>query len=294
MLIFGILLSLIVAGCSHEQVNEKPFHVPVKTENNKNVVVTDDGKITFKIYNTAKVPDAQVEALKKEISNAYNVIQKSIKTDYVPSERIDIFLLEGSKPSAGFRNKIELYGVRTGKHPLVHELTHSIQGYGENFDSTSRGYLTQEGFAEYMEQTYGQQKYPINKMMKYFMVKSRIIPLSKLTNLEEDDKLFRPPGTDPKEISIQIMSYYHAASFVTYLIDQYGLDAFEKIYNQDNLPERMQAVYGKSLNELEGEWLANIEENFSEPDMAEKMKIDQFYFLESTVDSLDQGIFKRD
>ncbi|WP_148362793.1 hypothetical protein [Bacillus sp. B-jedd] len=260
----------------------------------ENLVVSDDGIVTFKIINNANVPQTQVKMLEEEISNAYKVIQQSIKTDYIPSNEIEIILFPGKDYSWGFRDKIKLYGVRYGKYPLVHEMTHTLLGYGDNFD-VSRGFLTQEGFGVYMENKWGKDNFPAHKMMKYFIGKSKTIPLKKLTDRETDVEFFRPAGPNPRaNFALMQLSYYQAGSFVTHLIDKYGLEKFEKIFNKDSLEERLHEVYGKNVNELEAEWLAYIEKNYTEPGTDEKMKIENFYSLESIIDSLDHEYFEKE
>ncbi|WP_316571013.1 hypothetical protein [Neobacillus sp. YIM B06451] len=279
-------LLLFLAGCSNNP--------PIKEAKGlqQDTVVTDDGEVTFKIFNAANVPAERVDAVKKELLEAYDDIKQTIQTDYTPSKKINIHLLEGREFSKGLRADIKLYGVRNGSHPLVHELTHTLLGYGDNSDS-SRGYLSQEGFAVYMENRFGKQKYPIHKVMKLFLSMEKSIPLNKLIDLDNDDSLFRPAIVGPDGFAVQEMSYYHAASFVTYLIDTYGLEKFEKVYDQPNLGEKLVSVYGKNVDELEREWLSYIEKNYNEPETEEKMKIENFYTIVSSMDSIDQQIFQR-
>jgi len=52
--------------------------------------VTKDGKITFEIKNDINVPKEKVVILKDEILKAYDNIQQSIHTSYVPSDKITI------------------------------------------------------------------------------------------------------------------------------------------------------------------------------------------------------------
>ena len=57
------------------------------------------------------------------------------------------------------------------------------------------------------------------------------------------------------------LSYPLAGSFVGFLMERYGLDAFKKVYSSTDtpLPQIAIQVYGKGLAELETEWKAFIE-----------------------------------
>ncbi|WP_139205944.1 MULTISPECIES: hypothetical protein [unclassified Bacillus (in: firmicutes)] len=144
-----------------------------------------------------------------------------------------------------------------------------------------------------MENKYGKQEYPVHKVMKNFVMSQKTIPLHKLVSVESDDALFRTPIVEFKDLSLQWMSYTHAGSFVTYLIETYGLEKFEKVYNQSSLDKKFQEIYGKTTEELEKEWLLFIDENYEELDTEDKMKIDYFYEKISAVDLIDKEIFKR-
>ena len=87
---------------------------------------------------------------------AYDHIKGSIHTSYTPSEHINVWFMEDGL-SWGGASKIELVGVNEDIYPLVHEMTHSLLVYGNNFQS-DHGYVTQEGFASYMEDQYGKNK----------------------------------------------------------------------------------------------------------------------------------------
>ena len=280
ILMFAILL---VTACSDEMVTDIEKE---ETTPDDNIVITEDGKVTFKIYNTVGVSKEKVHSIKEEISNAYSIVHQSIKTDYVPSEKINIFLLDGNEASWGFRSEIKLYSIRNDKYPLVHEMTHSLLGYGDNFDA-SKGFFTQEGYAVYMENTFGKQAYPVHKVMKYFINKSKTIPINQLIDLKSDDLLFRPPLLEYEDYVVQWISYTHAGSFITYLIELYGLDKFEQIFNQDQLENRIQDIYGKTIEALEKEWLLFIEKEQTELTSGEKMRIDHFYDINSVIDQIN-------
>lgn len=291
LLCFTLILIVLLTACLNEaSIPKEQNH---KKEMEENTFVTEDGKITFRIFNTAKLPEKKVESIKMEILRGYNNIKNhSIKTDYIPSNKLNIFLLNGNKDSWGLKNELKLYFPTSwyDKIPIVHELTHSLLGYGNNFD-TSKGYLTQEGFAGYMENRYGKQKIPVHKVMKYLVNSHKNIPLYKLIDENSDDSLFRPLVINMESFAIQWISYIHANSFVTYLIDTYGVNKFEKIYNQDHLDIKLEEVYGKNKDKLEKEWLYFIQQTQSELTYEEKMKIDNFYNMNSVINSIDPNIF---
>ena len=54
--------------------------------------------------------------------------------------------------------------------------------------------------------------------------------------------------------------YRSSASFLAFLLDRYGAERLKQIYyaGSDDIAGRMQAVYGKTMEALEAEWLAAI------------------------------------
>ncbi|MGE7688503.1 hypothetical protein ACQKMI_04750 [Lysinibacillus sp. NPDC097214] len=280
---FFLIFIFLLTACTQDTV------VP-KGKNDENIVVTPDGKITFEIINKIKVPQEKVESIKDELLNAYDEIQNSIHTAYVPSERINVFLNEGNGVSWGLKSELQLYDIKENQYPLVHELTHSLLGYGNNFDK-SRGYFTQEGFATYMADKYGENESYTHKLMKYFIDSNKFIPISKLIDLNQDDAYFRPALTNQKEYTLQWMSYIHSASFITYLIDTYGLEKFEQLYNEEDLGSKVEELYGKNISEIENDWVVFINNSQTELTYEDKRKIRSFYTVTSVIDQIDPKFF---
>lgn len=280
---------MLLTACTAVTVQPKD---QIQEKNDENIVVTKDGKITFEIKNDINVPKEKVAILKDEILTAYDNIQQSIHTSYVPSDKITIYLKEDGQ-SWGVASKIELTGVKEDIYPLVHEMTHSLLGYGNNFGS-DHGYFTQEGFASYMEDQYGKNKLYFEKYMKHYMDSDKLIPISKLIDPNQDDAYFRPKLSNIKENQILMeLSYTHAASFTKYLIDTYGLEKFEQIYNEKDLAKKVEEVYGKNSGELEKEWLAFIQ-NQKEFTHEEKFKSGNFYDMNTTLIQLDLKYFEKE
>jgi len=283
---FLLIFIFLLTACTQDSV------VP-KGKNDENIVVTADGKITFEIINKIKVPQEKVESIKDELLNAYDEIQNSIYTPYVPSERITVFLNEGNEISWGLRSELQLYDIKENQYPLVHELTHSLLGYGNNFDK-SRGYFTQEGFATYMDAKYGKSESNSDKLMKYFIDSNKFIPISKLIDLNQDDAYFRPALTNQKEYTLQWMSYIHSASFITYLIDTYGLEKFEQIYNEEDLAKKIEEIYEKNISEIENDWVVFIKNSQTELTYEDKRKMGSFYTATSVIDQIDPKFFTKE
>ncbi|MBG9452962.1 hypothetical protein ABE61_02410 [Lysinibacillus sphaericus] len=276
------IVILLLTACTQDTV------VP-KEKNDENIVVTPDGKITFEIINKIKVPQEKVESIKEELLKAYDDIQNSIHTAYVPSERINVFLNEGNGVDWGLKSELQLYNIKENQYPLVHELTHSLLGYGNNFDK-SRGYFTQEGFATFMEDKYGKNKSYSHMLMKYFIDSNKIIPISKLIDLNQDDAYFRPSNTNQRDYTLRWMSYIHSASFITYLINTYGLEKFEQLYNEEDLAKKIEEIYEKNIREIENNWIVFIKNSQTELPFGDKNKIESFY----VIDQIDPKFFAKE
>ncbi|MGE7951253.1 peptidase MA family metallohydrolase [Lysinibacillus xylanilyticus] len=289
---FFLILVFLLTACTQDTVVPKEKE---EEKNNENIVVTPDGKITFEIVNNIEVPQEKVESIKDEILTAYDDIQDSIHTDYVPSERINVYLNEGDNVSWGLRSKIILYGIREDRYHLVHELTHSLLGYGNNFEKSSGyGYFTQEGFATYMEDKYGKINSYSHQFVKSFIDTNKLIPIHNLIDPNQEDSYFRPDLTSQTGDTLMWMSYMHSASFVKYLIDTYGLEKFEKIYNKKNVAKKIEEVYGKNISEIENDWIGFIK-NSQEPTNKEKIKMMNYSYLSSSlIDQIDPKYFTKE
>ena len=97
----------LLTACTQDEVVPKEQEIE-----DEQIVVTPDGKVTFEIINNMKVPQEKVEKIKEELLTAYDVIQNSIQTAYVPSDKINVYLNKGDLTSLGLASRIELYGVK--------------------------------------------------------------------------------------------------------------------------------------------------------------------------------------
>lgn len=89
-----------------------------------------------------------------------------------------------------------------------------------------------------------------------------MIPLTKLCGSSMSRMLFQPSlENEEASRSLQWISYIESASFVSYLVDEYGMEEFEKVFNEKDSLQQMKEVYGKDAAELEEEWLAYIDQD---------------------------------
>ncbi|KAA0547104.1 hypothetical protein FZW96_14095 [Bacillus sp. BGMRC 2118] len=278
----SIGLCLIVIGCSNAEV----------------VVTPDDRLVTYNVKSEAKLSKDELEIVTKQIEEAHTIIHDIIETDYVPAKNIDIVLHKEKGTSHADVNKVVLYD-HLGAYPIYHELTHALLGYGKVKDGSfggGAGFFTQEGFAEYIESLYGSVRHipgediSSHKMMRQFLENERNVPLSRLTDNVVSESYFRFVETQ-EESSLQFISYIHAGSFVTYLIDEYGLSSFEKIYNVENLHTALKDVYGKDIEKLEQEWLEYIRSSETPFNDEEKKSIKGYDQIEKSILQINKRYF---
>ncbi|MEY9977907.1 hypothetical protein [Lysinibacillus sp. RC79] len=90
------------------------------------------------------------------------------------------------------------------------------------------------------------------------------------------------------------MSYIHSASFITYLIDTYGLEKFEQLYNEEDLAKKIEEIYGKNRSEIENDWVVFIKNSQTELTYDDKRKIEFFYTVTSVIDQIDPKFFAKE
>jgi hypothetical protein len=121
----------------------------------------------------------------------------------------------------------------------AHEMTHAL--------STAIGYqhgLLSEGLAVYVEDHYirGENLHCIVKILHH---QGRLTPLSDIMNDFWCDICF---------------NYDIAGSFATFLIETYGMEWFKELYTSELGWDSFNTVYGKSLTDLEAQWIARVDE----------------------------------
>ncbi len=140
---------------------------------------------------------------------------------------------------------VTLYGLKTGRNALIHELTHLIMECGSNFLSEGLAVMTEERFGWGL--AFPNWLRPVDSYLYAWMRGGH--ELLSLEDLSTMGSLW--DSRDPESSRLR---YLHAGSFTKYLVGAYGLDAFVEVCGHSDF----QRAYGRSLRELEAEWLATV------------------------------------
>jgi hypothetical protein len=161
----------------------------------------------------------------------------------------------GVSHSAPAQGTIELYRVQEVEAPIIHELTHVLAGY-----NVANGHWTQEGFASYMQDQYGEDEaFPTYKvahgLVKLLSRQNSLLPMLEVMKDRNRGKYFRLDT--PWE---RWLAYTQSTSFCRYLIEAYGKERFLKIYNTPFVAGDFERLYGKKVEVLLEDWLRYVSE----------------------------------
>jgi beta-lactamase regulating signal transducer with metallopeptidase domain len=212
----------------------------------------------FDIYyfrdSTAEDHIARIAAQKEE---SYRNICQFLDKDFDIRIRAILFEDKQSKHRAtghhgagwAYGNTIvEVYNEQEQVDPY-HETTHILMGR-----LGSPPALLNEGFAVYMQVGHVWKNEHINVTSAGLAKQGKLTPLSELITRTEIGS-----RSDDGEVA-----YPQSASFVKFLIDEYGKDRFLRAYNElkasndtaihQQNAEKLMQIYGKSLPQLEQQW----------------------------------------
>lgn len=111
----------------------------------------------------------------------------------------------------------------------------------------------------------------------------------KFIDKEFSQKVIWPATWYPEDYALVWSAYVHFGSFVTYLIEEYGLEQFEKVYNHSDLNLQLIQIYGKDLEELESDWLEYIDSNYNK--LNEKQLNAYFHYYKKAMADIDEDYF---
>lgn len=160
------------------------------------------------------------------------------------SYRISRALVPAYFGNRGFM-EMPLHRVRGNNGALLHEIVHIYAPNDNRFLA--------EGIAVYLQERMGANPGFPNFRGENFRVLTRE-RLSEVSSLSMLNAVRTP--TPLSSVADNRTAYIVAGSFVGFLIETYDLPKFRSLYHTGNYD----AVYGKSLQILEKEWRASIEE----------------------------------
>ena len=133
---------------------------------------------------------------------------------------------------------------------IAHETAHIIC---HDSDSTS----IREGFACYCQDKFGKTPNPTCFGLDVNVLANMVLT----THPDSFDALFPGVGLEGSFAygSSQERFYILSDSFTTYLIDNYGVDKYMKLYESTNSPDDYQSIYGKSYDNIKADWRKLIE-----------------------------------
>jgi len=193
--------------------------------------------------------EENIQKLSVEREKAFLTLNK-IFQDQLP-EKIRWFFLESGErgikllgdisPNQALAPILTIFTVYNEKHDSTpgHELTHILSFYWNSGFTNSYKFLS-EGLARSFDQS-GRNHHALAKKLKN---ENKIISFSKILPPQDFN------AADPD------ITYIQSASFVKWLIDNYGWEKLAKVWlvKKDLLSET-EKIYGISLEKLENLWL---------------------------------------
>ncbi len=138
---------------------------------------------------------------------------------------------------------INLYAVKAGHTSWIHELTHYLMGYPNGLMAEGLAILTEERFGWGL--SFPNMLRPVESNLYHFLRKDE--PLVPLDKMRLTGRVFQ--RADPERSRLR---YLQTASFAAYLSGRYGIGPYLQVYRSGDY----QAAFGRSLPELEQDWLA--------------------------------------
>jgi hypothetical protein len=169
--------------------------------------------------------------------------QQPIRIHVDRAYRISRALVPAALGNRGFM-EMPLWHVREHTGALVHEIVHIYAPHDNRFLA--------EGLAVYLQERLGGNPAFPNVRREDFqgLARARLAEVPSLAVLNA----VRTPAP-LSQVADNRMAYIVAGSFVGFLIEQYRVPTFQRLYHTGNYDE----AYGKSLQMLEHEWRVRVQ-----------------------------------
>jgi hypothetical protein len=217
-----------------------------------------DVKIVYPESLQAVIPDI-VDAFNRAKTNLHNIfswpISKRVRLIII-NNRSKFFQIAEHPLTVAFaepsRNRITINYQDVIVNPfslettLQHELCHLL--LGEHMEMHIPRWLN-EGIAQWASEGITEIFRPEKNILQKAAFSGTIIPFYRLEN------------SFPIESNAFVLAYEQSQSFVTFLVQQYSkysfLQALELMKSGHSLHDSMRTIYGKSLHQLEHEWVVS-------------------------------------
>jgi hypothetical protein len=195
----------------------------------------------------------EADALCLEADRLYRQIQEKFSIDY--GKTVSIYLYPEEMEALVWKaypylSQYQLtqgqvhvvFGKKGWQGQIGHEMVHAMTWQMAAFSAGKTPDFLIEGLAEYLDESpWGVD---LDAFVKRFGENGAYLPLSGLWSPKD----FRDAP--------RLAAYVQAGSFVRFLVQEFGLEKFKLLYARPDL----KAVYGKSLKQLEEQWLCRVQE----------------------------------
>ncbi|MFC1826850.1 hypothetical protein ACFLZQ_02840 [Thermodesulfobacteriota bacterium] len=186
------------------------------------------------------VSQSEIESVKKETRKALNFIPPILGIDYKKKIIIKIVDYGICNANRGVVS-VPIAHIRDKSAAIIHEVTHIIAKHESNS-------FFSEGLAVYFQERFGEyQVFPNFSIPLDELVRNHEDQLVQITNLNNDNEIFRQVGTERRRIA-----YIEAGSFFNYLVVKYGEQKLADLHNSRTL--NYKKFFGKKIKELEVDW----------------------------------------
>jgi hypothetical protein len=209
----------------------------------------------FVILSSGDFTPQDVQRVREQLEVGLKALERYIGS--APPSRfpivVNLWSGRGVSHSYHGRGPIELFWVKEMRSPIIHELTHVVAGY-----TASNGHWTQEGFASYMQDEYGEDRaFPTANMahalVKVISEEATLLPMAYVMQDRNRRTYF---GTrTPWE---RWLAYTQSTSLCRYLIERYGKERFGQVYDVPVERVDFERLYEKTAGMLVDEWLSHV------------------------------------
>jgi hypothetical protein len=247
------LIAVILHGCNTDEVVKKQSSkVETKTKTNSHYKWKEPvSQIDFIILNPDKLSDKKIKSFKKDINDfmPYLVEETEGLLERRSSITITLYKKEGlSNSGPGF---IDIYNDMEETFFIGWFLTDSAFPNNSYYKDFYRN-APRVGLNCYLDAYYGfSQVHPLEEFLAMRDEFSKTYPVSIKKNIDD-------MWQSDLDEDITDYNYFINSSFYMYLIDTYGLKKYLPLLDLPQTDKSFLQLFGKTLQQLETDWLKSI------------------------------------